>query len=537
MKHRTLMGIETEYACAFEGPVASSRPALLKQHLISAAQDRVHLPDPGDGVFFENGARFYVDHGLHPEYSTPECSDPWELVRHARAGDRIMHELSKGLERRILGLDRVLVFRSNVDYSGSLATWGCHESYLCSRSLPVAEDLVPHLCSRIIFTGAGGFDVLDPGIEFRLSPRARLLQHVVSGASTHDRGIFHTKDESLSGGNYKRLHLLCGECNCSDIALWLKVATTSLVARLVELGRVPSSQVRLKNPVLTMRWFARDPTLRATAKLASGQSVTALELQRRYLALLRQELGSNFLPEWAVEVYHAWRRVLDDLEADPESAGPTFDWAIKYALFRRHADRRGFAWDELLRWTWILRDLHRAWCDAAVETRMTAELALAQDSPIRRQVDELKRKLRHSERSLNDLGRVLDLRDELFEIDTRFGQLGDGIFNSLDDAGVLDHRVEGVGDVAPAMSSPPSIGRAVLRGQLVRDLATEGGYACDWDSVWGIAGDQRRVPLDDPFATEIRWVSTAQAEDDDNPLLVPEDFIARLRRRRAAGGN
>ena len=45
-------------------------------------------------VILTNGARYYVDHA-HPEYSTPECTNPRDLVIHDKAGERI-------LERSIL---------------------------------------------------------------------------------------------------------------------------------------------------------------------------------------------------------------------------------------------------------------------------------------------------------------------------------------------------------------------------------------------------------------------------------------------------
>src|SRR5918997_2199847 len=40
-------------------------------------------------VILPNGARYYVDHA-HPEYSTPECASPRELVIHDKAGERIL---------------------------------------------------------------------------------------------------------------------------------------------------------------------------------------------------------------------------------------------------------------------------------------------------------------------------------------------------------------------------------------------------------------------------------------------------------------
>jgi proteasome accessory factor A len=39
-------------------------------------------------LILPNGARFYVDHA-HPEYSTPECTNPRDLVIWDRAGERI----------------------------------------------------------------------------------------------------------------------------------------------------------------------------------------------------------------------------------------------------------------------------------------------------------------------------------------------------------------------------------------------------------------------------------------------------------------
>ena len=38
-------------------------------------------------LILSNGARFYVDHA-HPEYSTPECTNPRDLVIWDRAGER-----------------------------------------------------------------------------------------------------------------------------------------------------------------------------------------------------------------------------------------------------------------------------------------------------------------------------------------------------------------------------------------------------------------------------------------------------------------
>jgi len=48
-----------------------------------------------------NGGRLYVDHGKHPEYCTPECLNPLEIVLHDKAGDLLLETLFKdGIPRR-----------------------------------------------------------------------------------------------------------------------------------------------------------------------------------------------------------------------------------------------------------------------------------------------------------------------------------------------------------------------------------------------------------------------------------------------------
>ena len=89
-----LMGLETEYALAprFSGDDESSGPADLGSIIRQARQSLTHLPagDRGLDLYLGNGSRLYLDVGLHLELSTPECTEPTELVRYLRAGDRIV---------------------------------------------------------------------------------------------------------------------------------------------------------------------------------------------------------------------------------------------------------------------------------------------------------------------------------------------------------------------------------------------------------------------------------------------------------------
>ncbi|MBI4714852.1 MAG: proteasome accessory factor PafA2 family protein, partial [Nitrospirae bacterium] len=64
-----------------------------------------------------NGGRLYVD-GAHPEYSTPECTDPLEIVAHEKAGDIVMNRCLEEANR-VRGLDDpFFVYRNNTDGKG-----------------------------------------------------------------------------------------------------------------------------------------------------------------------------------------------------------------------------------------------------------------------------------------------------------------------------------------------------------------------------------------------------------------------------------
>jgi hypothetical protein len=99
----------------------------------------------------------------------------------------------------------------------------------------------------------------------------------------------------------------------------------------------------------------------------------------------------------------------------------------------------------------------------------------------------------------------LAARDEVRELDAKFGGLdATGVFNALDAAGVLQHRVDGL-DVGDAITCPPQDTRARVRGDVVRRLSDEGvPYAADWISIYD-AKRARVLDLSNPFETEERW--------------------------------
>src|SRR5688572_15924043 len=246
-----LMGVETEYAVTgFHVDGAAPAETLLDYFLQTARRRLPHVPEERSsiGVFLGNGGRFYIDAGSHPEFATPECTEPRELLTYVRAGERILLELAREVARNISYIDEIGVFRCNVDYSAK-TTWGCHESYLHRTDPQVLPKLlIPHLVSRVIYSGAGGFNVRSAGVEFTLSPRVSMLEHTISETSTAARGIFHTKDETLGTAGQHRLHVLCGESLCSDLGVLLKIGTTALIVAAIDEGMFTAEGLELQAP-------------------------------------------------------------------------------------------------------------------------------------------------------------------------------------------------------------------------------------------------------------------------------------------------
>jgi len=482
-----LFGMEIEYGFAVQAadPARSLRGRDWTERFMSVARDCLrHLPAmDGGGIFLENGARFYLDCS-HPEMTTPECANPWDVVRYMRAGERMLMNVADEMKRREPMVKEVLLFKTNVDHSGSGSTWGCHTSFMHTGDpARLPAQIIPHLVSRIVYSGAGGLELAGGRLRFTLSPRVKFLQHEVSHESTNERGIFHTKDETLAANGYHRLHIICGESLCSESALWLNMGATALIVALIEAGLHPGDGVRLKNPLGAMRRFSEDPTCRATALTTRGRKLSAVQIQRHYLEMAEAHLHAPFMPPWTDQVCIQWRNLLDRLEnGAPGSVASTLDWAMKFCLFLDRAERRGLGLEH-----WQHSHPETPPDPDGDESRLL-EIARTAKAPA------------------PTLPAVLNVHQELCEIDTRFGQLGGkGLFAALDRAGVLSHRFCGVDNIEHALAHPPALGRAHLRSLCVRRFAGQPKrYACGWRHV---IDREKNLLLDlsDPFIAEEKW--------------------------------
>ncbi len=424
-----------------ESPLRDARGFDLSRQVADPSQ----LTDEDLGlanVILTNGARLYVDHA-HPEYSTPECTTPLDIVRWDKAGEQVMLDASIRASQ-LPGGAPILLYKNNTDNKG--ASYGAHENYLMRRSTPfneIVRNLTPFFVSRQVVCGAGRVGIGQDGREhgYQISQRADYFEVEVGLETTLKRPIINTRDEPHADPEkYRRLHVIIGDANLAEVSTYLKVGTTALVLAMIE-DRFIGSDLAVEGPVSALRAVSHDPTLKHLIRLHDGRQLTAVQLQMEYLDLAKKyvedRLGADADAQ-TVDVLARWESVLDRLERDPMLCAGELDWVAKLKLLEQYRERDGLDWDD-------------------------AKLHL---------ID-----LQYS-----------DIRPEK------------GLYHRLASAGRIERLLDDV-VIEQAMHDPPEDTRAWFRGRCLEKYA-EHVAAASWDSViFDLPGREslQRVPTIDPL--------------------------------------
>src|SRR6266540_2930881 len=299
-------------------------------------------------LILSNGARFYVDHA-HPEYSSPETTNPRDCVIWDRAGERILDLARTRAEAVSPPEQRILIYKNNTDSKGN--SYGTHENYLMDRKVPFArivQHLMPFLVSRQIYTGAGkvGAENNVEHCDFQISQRADFLETEVGLETMHSRPIINTREEPHADPEkYRRLHVIVGDANMSEVANYLKVGTMAVALSMIEDDFI-GQDLSLDSPVLAYRKVSRDLVCRETLRLKDGRSFTAVDIQREFLEMAHRYYRDREHEPWVDDVLARWASVLDRLARDPMSLDRELDWVIKRRLIETYMARHGLAWSD-----------------------------------------------------------------------------------------------------------------------------------------------------------------------------------------------
>jgi len=407
-----------------------------------------------------NGGRLYVD-GAHPEYSTPECTNPREVVAYERAGERVAAECLRELAR-IRGCDKFVLYKNNTDGKGN--SYGYHENYLLERSVPfdrVVRLLVPFFVTRQIYAGAGKVGAENHGhpAAYQLSQRADFFECLVDLNTMVKRPIINTRDEPHADpAKYRRFHVIIGDANMAELSTYLKLGTTSIVLDLLEAGiEVPG--VDLDDPVRAIKEVSRDLDVKKTLKLTDGRVTTAIAVQRMYLKTALDFYACHELNQVTKDILVRWEEVLEKLEQDPVSLVRDLDWVAKRQMIYSYMDRKGCDWK-----------------DPRV--------------------------------SLLDL-QYHDVRPEK------------GLYYALERSNLIDRLLQD-SDIAKAEHTPPTGTRAYFRGHCLKKFGHK-IYGASWTSVLFDVGNTtiKKIPLMDPLrGTESLTRELLEGSDSAESLLA-----------------
>src|SRR5438445_187556 len=220
----------------------------------------------------------------------------------------------------------IVVYKNNSDRKGN--SYGTHENYLMDRSAPfgrVVQHVMPHFITRQIFAGAGKVGTEAPStggldVPFQLSQRADFFEEEVGLETTLKRPIVNTRDEPHADAQkYRRLHVIVGDANLSEVATFLKVGVTALVLCMIEDDWFGDRDFTLETPVAAMRKVSSERSLFARVgmqRLVSDDDVA--EAMSEPPRDTRAYFRGKCLQKWASSVAAAnWDSLVFDLGGDP----------------------------------------------------------------------------------------------------------------------------------------------------------------------------------------------------------------------------
>ncbi|MBY0528459.1 MAG: proteasome accessory factor PafA2 family protein [Gemmataceae bacterium] len=526
-----LMGTETEYAVSGR----RNRFALNGEqvfNLLSDAlrQERLWMTDVlgGRAMYLEHGGRFYMDHGFHPEYATPECTTPAQVAAYDKAGEQLL-ELARARVQREQPDVKLTLIKNNLDpVYPDYYTYGCHESYTSwVPSGDAVQALVPHLVSRVLYCGSGCLSARPGATGFELSQRARHLVEVTGNDTTGSRPIFCTRIRKVSDHSdegWTRAHLIGKDSQRAPYGIYLTFATTGLLFQVLNRGRKAArlgQGLELVDPVEALHAISADPDLTVKVPLADGRRLSALEIQETYLEECQLAVQKGGLPDWANDALRHWEETLTALARHPLQLADRLDPYCKRLLFEGELRRAGYTWSELHRALAALTTLRMGYSEAVYKA------VVSEDRRGLSEEDGVKYSEAVAATSADEAGTLDRLRFalRLQALDVSYHEIG-GLHDWLTAFGKMHDVVLNPADVERATREAPPGGRAAQRSAAIRQHR-EADWVCDWQYLYQHSSGNC-LDLRNPFDGQRRVVTLQQPDD-------PEQRVGVLQMLEATG--
>jgi Pup amidohydrolase len=314
--------------------------------------------DWGRKYLKSNGGCAYIDLN-HLELCTPEVVSAFDHVASWNAMLRIAQEALLSANAKLGRNVRIQALVNNSDGLGH--SYGSHLNFLITREtwenifnrkLHYMLYLAAYQVSSIIFTGLGkaGSENGMPHVDFQISQRADFFEQLTGVQTTFNRPLVNGRDQALCGSGKKRnsgdsvaermarLHIIFFDNTTLMAANLLRVGVTQIILSMLEHGRI-NPNLLLDDPLEAVVSWSHDPSLRAKAKTASGQRLTAVELQFLFLNEAKRFQESTDCSRWvprAGEILALWEDTLDKLRTrDFPALARRLDWVLKMTILNR----------------------------------------------------------------------------------------------------------------------------------------------------------------------------------------------------------
>lgn len=275
-----------------------------------------------DRLWHINGSCTYVDIGDHPEHATAECSSVRDAVIYNKAGEILvshMFDLPYPDDIRFLLFKNNLGYDIHADQPAMAGQFGCHENYLLQspirephQNMQLCKPLVPFLATRQIFDGSGWW---EKDMTYHLSQRAFAIHRESGEGAVSIRSFFQIKTGDT--GSDTRLHVISGDANMCEFALYLKLGTTSLVLALIESGCCPV--LNYKDAVAALKEISRyGDSCMHPFQTQDGMRLGALNVQSIFFEAVRAQLpcatyASDEIKAEVAQIMLYWEQTLNAL--------------------------------------------------------------------------------------------------------------------------------------------------------------------------------------------------------------------------------